>query len=232
METKHLDELLVEYADFGRVVDFGLYRILGKKVLQDSIHFDYFYALNLFGLQQKKSKSKNLGDKDWNIRGNISKVLNISSINTGPGINGKRMRIRNYLHTNNIHILHIQETDGLWGNSNPFQIDGYISVYSKTPKSNPLKPIRVISLYREDLFEKVKVRDDLMGDEVDNIWLELNFGKVKYLTGNFYRPWLYLAADTSENSKLIRDSIDKASSNKNSMLAIHTPQSKQSLPPV
>ena len=127
------------------------------------------------------------------INGNIRRNgIKLCHWNKGPGfLSSKLNEIENIINGYHPHILGISE-----GNfkSNHNQQDVYIENYdvyfSKSLNNPDLNISRLAVFVHQDLV--VKVRDDLMNDTFNSVWLECGLPRQKkILVCNIYRQWKY-----------------------------------------
>jgi retron-type reverse transcriptase len=93
----------------------------------------------------------------------------------------------------------------------PPTIEGFKTI--TTLRSNPLQKVRLLALVRNNLFDQVKVRPDLMSEDFPSIWIELN----GLLVCSFYREWINPQA---EKLDILLSQIKKASSSKKNLLVM------------
>ena len=118
------------------------------------------------------------------------------------------------MHSNEISICAISEVD--INNKNEYTESLYnIPQYSKLfPKSWENKnKARIITYYKTELKNNIKIREDLMTDSQPDIWIQVQIGKgTKFLLGMIYREWTSIegkGAHTDQKERLT-ELIEKA----------------------
>ena len=99
------------------------------------------------------------------------------------------------------HVLGISESNFYSNHSlDDVQIENYNLYFSKTLKNPNLNISRVAVYVHTDVV--VTVRNDLMTDNVNSVWLEVGIHRQKkFLVSNIYREWQYLGqADQASGS--------------------------------
>ena len=144
------------------------------------------------------------------------KGLKLMSWNCGKGFIKKHKitELAHFMHSNEISICAISEVD--INNKNEYTESLYnIPQYSKLfPKSWENKnKARIITYYKTELKNNIKIREDLMTDSQPDIWIQVQIGKgTKFLLGMIYREWTSIegkGAHTDQKERLT-ELIEKA----------------------
>ena len=117
------------------------------------------------------------------------KVINCCQWNIKRGLVKHELEIKNLLVEEKIDIMFLTETDSFAINKeSDYLIKGYQTILPKTSGHN--SKIRIITLIKNEMMNKVKVRRDLMSENFPSIWVEVSerFNKSTIIAG-FYREW-------------------------------------------
>ena len=112
------------------------------------------------------------------------------SINIRRGLFTKEVILEQFIREEKPDIITIQETDERLSKINPFSLEGYKTI---TQKHKEGQKVRIITLVKyEGLINAnlVKVKENLMEEDIPSIWLEIARKSKNNLTiGNIYREW-------------------------------------------
>jgi hypothetical protein len=137
-------------------------------------------------------------------------TLKCAAWNIGRGFFAKEAEITNIAKNHDLDIFTIIEADIVY-QSDPPTIEGYKAV--PTLRSDPLQKVRVLTLVKETLFSRVKVRTDLMSENFASVWLQIN----GLLMCQFYREW---TKHQDEKLDIFLSQIHSANSSKKSFIVM------------
>ena len=143
--------------------------------------------------------NKMLNKKVKIVTGNGRKSINISHWNLGARQWPRKiLEIRHFLTERTPDIFIITEANLLADTAiEDRKLDGYTEFFTKSMISKGRS--RVVVLVRDEL--NVRIREDLMDDESETIWLQVESGgRKKFLLGAFYREQSLLGQGPNSNS--------------------------------
>ena len=133
-----------------------------------------------------------------NIRRNGIKLCHW---NKGPGfLSTKLNEVENVINGYSPHLLGVSEANfRLNHDINDVQIENYDVYFSKSLRNPQLQISRIAVYAHKDL--NVKVREDLMNDTFNSVWLEVGLPRQKkILVCNIYRQWQLTNQGEDRNS--------------------------------
>ena len=151
--------------------------------------------------------------------------LIVGCLNICSGFNRKIPEIKNLLNKEKMDLFFIQETEIKdIDPQEPPRFDEYITI---CPKKNTKNKTRILLLIKDNL--KMKIRDDLMCENISSIWVEIiNPKKTKTVIGSLYREFDDLSEGKTGNSlseqnkrfDIFLDQLQKAGEEKGTVLCL------------